>query len=491
MSKYILSIDQGTTSSRAIVFSLDGTTLCQNQSEFPQIYPEPGWVEHDPEVIWDTTLAVIQKCISAIDLNDLVTVGITNQRETTILWDKETGKPIYNAIVWQDRRTADYCKQLTRSGVAEMIQHRTGLVLDPYFSATKICWILDNITGVRQRAAKGEILFGTVDSFLLWRLSKGKCHYTDITNASRTSLYSIEHQCWDDELLDIFSIPRACLPQVKNNTDYFGTIDQSYFGRELPITGMAGDQQAALIGQACFKPGMAKSTYGTGCFLMVNSGPDVIRSKNNLLSTIAYNIDNQICYALEGSIFIAGAVVQWLRDKLGVIKEAKECELVASCLSNNDGVYFVPAFTGLGAPHWDPNARGAILGLTRDTGYEHIVRAALESVCYQTNDLIQAVIHDGVEHLHCLRVDGGMIHNTWLMQMLSDIIQLPIDCAAVKETTALGAAFLAGLGAGVYSSFADIENFWQALCEYKPNLSALEQQELVQGWQHAVEQVKV
>ncbi len=490
-SRCILSIDQGTTSSRAIVFDEAGTRLAMAQREFRQIYPRPGWVEHDPEDIWATTLAVCRHALNEVEGKggEVVAIGITNQRETTLVWDRETGIPVYNAIVWQDRRTADLCARLKAGGHEAEVTSRSGLVIDPYFSATKVSWILDNVAGARERAEKGELAFGTVDSFLLWRLTDGKSHATDATNACRTMLFNIHENAWDDALLNLFRIPRAIMPDVADSAGAFGTTHRDQLGRALPITGIAGDQQAATIGQACFDPGMIKSTYGTGAFVVLNTGDQPVPSNNRLLTTIAYRLDGKSTYAIEGSIFIAGAAVQWLRDELGVIRSAAETEALARSLDGNGGVYLVPAFTGLGAPHWDPDARGGVFGLTRDAGAAHFARAALESVCYQTRDLFEAMAQDGVRPTE-LRVDGGMVANDWMVQFLADILGIPVDRPAVTETTALGAAYLAGLHAGVYASLADLSGHWRRETRFEPAMSGESRERLVAGWTRAVAKVR-
>src|SRR5690625_1928531 len=421
---HILAIDQGTTSSRAIVFDKTGDIIALAQQEFPQIYPASGWVEHDPEAIWASTLAVCREALAKAEQAgaEVVAIGITNQRETALLWERASGKAIHNAIVWQDRRTAEYCADLKARGHEPGITRKTGLILDPYFSATKLAWMLRNVPGAADRAARGELAFGTVDSFLVWRLTKGRVHATDATNASRTLLFNIHQQRWDESLLALFDVPASVLPEVKDSAADYGMTDPEWFGRSLPILGVAGDQQAALVGQACFQPGVVKNTYGTGCFALINTGATAVASKHRLLTTIAYRCKGQAVYALEGSIFVAGAAMQWLRDELGVIQSAADSEPLAASLSSNRGVYFVPAFTGLATPYWDPDARGAIFGLTRDTGIADIVRAALEAVCYQTNDLVTAMVRDSATDPSTLRVDGGMSGNDWLLQYLADII---------------------------------------------------------------------
>ena len=487
-SDLLLAIDQGTTSSRAIAFNREAGIVAVAQEEFPQHYPNAGWVEHDPEDIWRTSLSVARKAFAEAESKGgkVVAIGITNQRETTILWERKTGKPIHNAIVWQDRRTAETCRALREAGLEDDVRARTGLVLDPYFSATKAAWILDHVEGARARAEKGDIAFGTVDCFLIARLTGGRVHATDATNASRTSLYNIRTNEWDRALLDAFRVPAACLPEVRDCAADFGETDAALFGRPVPILGVAGDQQAAAIGQACFSPGAIKSTYGTGCFVLVQTGGEIVESKNNLLSTIAYRLDGKTAYAIEGSIFVAGAAVQWLRDGLKIIKSAKETEALARGLDDNRGVYLVPAFTGLGAPHWAPEARGAIYGLTRATGPAELARAALESVAYQTADLLDAIAKDGVRP-QTLRVDGGMVANDWLMQFLADILDLPVERPKVMETTALGAAFLAGLQAGLYGSTDDVGAIWSRGARFEPKMKASEREALLAGWRRAVE----
>jgi len=489
--RHILAIDQGTTSSRAMIFDGSGHCVALAQQEFKQIYPQDGWVEHDPEEIWQSVLAVCRQVLQQADEAGLeVTgIGITNQRETTLVWDRQTGKPIYNAIVWQDRRTADYCAELKAAGHEEQVAEQTGLLLDSYFSATKLRWILNNVNGARVRAEKGELAFGTVDSFLLWRLTGGGSHATDATNASRTMLFNIHSQEWDKSLLDLFQIPESLLPEVKDCIADFGVTDTNLFGRAIPIGGIAGDQQAAAIGQACLDPGMIKSTYGTGCFVLMNTGDKVIRSQNRLLTTVAYRVDGQTSYAVEGSIFVAGAAIQWIRDGLKLIDSAGEVEGLAQGLDSNRGVYLVPAFTGLGAPHWDPHARGAIFGLTRDTGVAEIVRATLESVGYQTYDLMEAMKRDSETASKTLRVDGGMVANNWFLQFLADLLDVPVERPQVTETTALGAAYLAGVQCGLFESLADVRNHWQRDALFTPRLSHAERSVLLHGWEKAVSRV--
>jgi glycerol kinase len=489
--RHVLAIDQGTTSSRAMIFDEQGQSVASAQQEFRQIFPKDGWVEHDPEDIWQSVLNVCRQTLGqARDAGlEVAGIGITNQRETTLVWDRQTGKPVCNAIVWQDRRTAELCSQLKAAGHEELVAESTGLLLDPYFSATKLAWILDNVTGVRDRAEKGQLAFGTVDCFLLWRLTGGKVHATDATNASRTMLFNIHSQSWDETLLKLFRIPAALLPEVKDCSADFGTTDTSLFGLALPIGGIAGDQQAAAIGQACFEPGMIKSTYGTGCFVLVNTGAKAVRSKNRLLTTVAYRFAGQTSYAIEGSIFIAGAAIQWIRDGIKLIRSAGESEDLAKGLESNRGVYMVPAFTGLGAPHWDPHARGAIFGLTRDTGVAEIVRATLESVGYQTRDLMEAIKRDSAIGSKALRVDGGMVVNDWFLQFLADLLDLPVERPRVIETTALGAAYLAGVQIGLFGSLADVRDHWQRDAIFTPQISPAERAVQLQGWDKAVGRV--
>ncbi len=491
MSKYILSIDQGTTSSRAIIFNEKSEILSVAQQEFTQIFPADGWVEHDPEEIWQSTLAVSRKCIEklGIQASEVAAIGITNQRETTIVWDKLTGEPIHNAIVWQDRRTAEFCTELEARGLGQVVTKKTGLLLDAYFSATKVRWLLDNVDGARARAERGELLFGTVDCFLLWRLTNGQSHKTDASNASRTMLFNIHSQTWDKELLDELSIPEAMLPEVEDCAADFGTVSAEHLGAEIPVGGIAGDQQAALIGQCCFTPGMTKSTYGTGCFVIMNTGEKPVESSNRLLTTVGYRLNGKVSYGLEGSIFVAGAAVQWLRDGIKLISDASETEAIATSHPSSNGVYLVPAFTGLGAPYWDPDARGGILGLTRDSSIEDIVTATLLSVCYQTRDLLEAMAKDGVMPT-ILRVDGGMVANNWVAQGLADLARIPVDRPEVTETTALGVAYLAGLQVGIYDSLEEISSQWLSERAFQPQMAQSESNSLYQGWQEAVARVR-
>ncbi len=487
MSRSLLSIDQGTTSSRAILFDLRGDIHAIRQQEFPQKYPRSGWVEHDPADIWasvQSTCATIMAEEFGAD-DEVVAVGITNQRETTILWDRKTGEPVYNAIVWQDRRTASYCKSLKESSHEPWVTSKTGLLIDPYFSATKIRWILENVPGARQRAERGELAFGTVDSFLLWHLTAGKVHRTDATNASRTLVFNIHTQQWDPDLLQLFGIPESLLPQVMDSADNFGTITNGGDLNGVSVLAVAGDQQAALFGQTCFGVGMAKSTYGTGCFLMLNTGDTALKSEHRLLTTVAYRLNGKPTYALEGSIFVAGAAIQWLRDGLQLISNACDSEPLAEGTPVDHGVYLVPAFTGLGAPYWDPDARGAIFGLTRDTGIKEIVTAGLQSVCYQTKDLQKAMEKDGIRPI-ALRVDGGMVINNWMMQFLADILGASIERPTLVETTALGVAYLAGLQAGVYKSLEELAGLWRCDRKFTPGMAKQDRDRLYSGWIQAV-----
>jgi len=488
---YLLAIDQGTTSSRAILFSAQGEQVGVAQQEFHQHFPEDGWVEHDPEDIWNSSIDVCRAVLAeqGVSASDIAGIGITNQRETTIVWDRHTGEPVYRAIVWQDRRTADFCEELKEEGLEPWFTEKTGLLLDPYFSGTKVKWILDHVDGARERAKKGDLLFGTVDTFLLWRLTGGQSHKTDATNASRTLLFNIHTQSWDEELLARLNIPAEMLPEVEDCSADFGVTESGIFGGSIPVLGIAGDQQAALIGQGCFETGMIKSTYGTGCFVIMNTGSEAITSRNKLLTTVAYRIDGEVTYGLEGSIFIAGAAVQWLRDGLKLIASASESEAIASGHPTSHGVYLVPAFTGLGAPYWDPNARGAILGLTRDSGIGDIVTATLQSVCFQTQDLLSAMQHDGAVPT-ILRVDGGMVENNWVVQHLADILQLPVDRPQVIETTALGVAYLAGLKAGVFSNTGELGKQWRLELRFEPEMASETAHKLYHGWQDAVNRVK-
>ena len=486
--KYILALDQGTTSSRAIVFDKKGSIICSAQKEFKQIYPEAGWVEHDGNEIWSSQAGVAAEAIAqgGINGNNLAAIGITNQRETTLIWDRKTGKPVYNAIVWQDRRTSDYCDRLKKDGHAEMFQEKTGLILDSYFSATKVKWILDNVEGVRERAEKGELAFGTMDSWLVWNFTRGELHITDVTNASRTMMYNIHSGEWDKEILDLLDIPESLLPDVKASSEVYGRTKTTIFASKVPIAGIAGDQQAALFGQRCIEPGMLKNTYGTGCFMVMNTGDKPIKSENNLLTTIAWEIDGETTYALEGSIFIAGAVVQWLRDELHLIQQSAMVEALAETVDDNDGVYVVPAFAGLGAPHWNQHARGTIVGLTRGSNSGHIARASLEGIAYQTMDVINAMKADSGIDIKELRVDGGATKNNLLMQFQSDILQTPVIRPKILETTALGAAYLAGLAVGYWKDHDEINKQWQEDNRFSPQMSEPDANELITGWNRAL-----
>jgi glycerol kinase len=489
MSGYVLAIDQGTTSSRAIVFDSQFAIKGVGQQEFEQHFPRSGWVEHEPKDLWHTTVDTIRLALADAGLSaqDIAAIGITNQRETVVVWDRETGEPIHRAIVWQDRRTADLCANLKADNVEPMVTERTGLLLDPYFSGTKLAWILDNVDGARTRAEAGRLAFGTVDSFLIWHLTGGRRHVTDATNASRTLLYNIRDGVWDRDILKLLNIPESLLPEVLDSAAEFGTTESALFGAAIPILGAAGDQQAATVGQACFEPGMLKSTYGTGCFALLNIGATPVMSKNRLLTTIAYQLDGAPTYALEGSIFVAGAAIQWLRDALGVIERADQSARMADEADPEQQVYLVPAFTGLGAPHWDPAARGTLFGLTRGTGPKELARAALDSVCFQTADLIDAMHADWSDAADVvLRVDGGMVSNDWMMQRLTDILAAPVDRPMVLETTALGAAWLAGQKAGVWPARAGFAEQWNRDRRFEPRLADGTRKTLLDGWQDAV-----
>ena len=488
MKQYILALDQGTSSSRAIVFDEKGTTCAVAQKEFRQIFPKSGWVEHDPHEIWSSQASVIAEAITTLDINGLniAGIGITNQRETTIVWDSETEEPIYNAIVWQDRRTSDYCDELKKQGLTDMIRQKTGLIIDAYFSATKIKWILDNVAGARKRAEKGKLMFGTVDTWLIWRLTRGEVHVTDVSNASRTMLFNINTLDWDQELLDLFGIPRSMMPEVKSSSEVYGHTKTTIFAHKVPISGIAGDQQAALFGQMCTEPGMVKNTYGTGCFLLMNSGEKPILSKNNLITTIAWKIGDKVNYALEGSIFVGGSVVQWLRDGLHVINSSSEVEALASQVPDTGGVYFVPALTGLGAPWWDQYARGTIIGISRGTTTAHIARAALEGIAYQTLDITAAMSLDAGIPLKELKVDGGASRNNLLMQFQADILGTRVIRPKVVETTAMGAAYLAGLAVGYWSSIDEIRKQWQIDRVFEPSWEEEKVLQAKEGWRDAV-----
>ncbi len=489
---YILSLDQGTTSSRAILFNHEGKIVSVAQKEFKQIFPKPGWVEHDPGEIWSSQVSVAAEAVSkaSITAAGVAAIGITNQRETTIVWNRKTGKPVYNAIVWQDRRTAEICKKLKEDGHTGNFRKKTGLVLDPYFSGTKVKWILDNVDGARKLAENGDLLFGTVDSWLVWKLTEGEVHITDVTNASRTLLYNINELKWDDELLEILDIPKSMMPEVKSSSEVYGHSGPEMFARKIPISGIAGDQQAALFGQVCSNPGMAKNTYGTGCFMLMQTGETPIESKNNLLTTIAWQLNGKTYYALEGSIFIGGAVVQWLRDGLGLINKSEEIEQLAGKVKDTDGVYMVPAFSGLGAPHWDPFARGLIIGITRGTESAHIARAALDSIAYQSTDLLRAMESDSGISLKELRVDGGASVNNLLMQFQADLLGVPVIRPTITETTALGAAYLAGLAIDFWDDISTISDKWEVDKRFEPGMKTEKKKELLGGWNKAVERAK-
>jgi glycerol kinase len=488
--KYILALDQGTTSSRAILFNHNGGIVATAQKEFPQLFPKPGWVEHDAQEIWATQAGVASEVLHKAHATaaDVAAIGITNQRETAVVWDRKTGKPICNAIVWQDRRTASICDKLRAQKLDKLIQRKTGLVVDAYFSATKIQWMLQNVKGAKARAAKGELAFGTIDSWLLWNLTGGKVHATDVSNASRTMLYDIRKGCWDDELLKIFGVPRSMLPEVKDSSGVFG--ETSLLGGSIPIAGIAGDQQSALFGQICTKPGMVKNTYGTGCFMLMNTGAKPITSKNKLLTTVAWRINGHTEYALEGSVFIAGAAIQWLRDGLGIIRQSADVEALAASVPDTGGVYLVPAFAGLGAPHWDAYARGTLVGMTRGTTAAHIARAALEGIALQVMDILKAMEADAGIKLKELRVDGGASVNNLLMQLQCDLLGVPVVRPKVNETTALGAACLAGLAVGYWKNLADIAKHWQVDRKFKPAMKAAARAKITQGWNRALGRAK-
>ena len=492
MKKFIISIDAGTTSNRSILFDLKGKPIFSSQKEFTQYFPKNGWVEHDPEEIWKTTIKTLKEVLKKAKKlrGEVLTIGITNQRETTVLWDKKTGKTIYKAIVWQDRRTEDYCKKLRKQNKDTSIFNKTGLLIDPYFSGTKIKWILDNIPKAKQLMSKNRLLFGTIDTFLIWRLTKGKVHATDATNASRTMIYNISSNKWDDGILKLLRIDKNILPEVKDCADDYGYTHSSITGKSIPINGVVGDQQAATIGQCCFEPGSLKSTYGTGAFVLLNTGNKKIYSKNRLLTTIAYRINGKTTYAMEGSIFIAGAGVQWLRDRMKFFKKASETEKLVKSLKDNNNIYLVPAFTGLGAPHWDANARGVLTGITRDTGPKEIVRATIEAVAYQTYDLFEAMKHDGLRP-KIVKVDGGMVMNNWFSQFLSDIVNVKVLRPKVQETTAVGAAFMAGLQIGVYKSLKDISKIWHLDKKFSPKMKNNNRTRLLKGWSKAIKRTLI
>lgn len=488
MSSLILAIDQGTTSSRAMVFTPEGKVVAQAQQEFSQSFPADGWVEHDPMEIWEVTSAVCRQALAQLKPGTAVAgIGITNQRETAVVWDRRTGEPVYAAIVWQDRRTADHCRQLVSDGHEPLLTAKTGLLSDSYFSATKIAWILDHVQDARARAAHGELAFGTIDSWLIWKFTGGQVHATDASNASRTMLFNIHEQQWDRELLNLFDIPLAMMPEVHDNAADYGVAVEGLEGWRIPIGGVAGDQQAAMVGQACFRPGMIKSTYGTGCFALMQLGGAPTVSRNRLLTTVAYRLNGQTSYALEGAIFVAGAAVQWLRDKLGIIRHAADTEGLARSLDSNRGVYLVPAFTGMGAPWWNPDARALVCGLTRNSGRAEIARAALEAVCYQTHDLLHAMADDAGKRPATLRVDGGMTVNEWLLQALADIVDVTVERPAMVETSALGAARLAGLQLGIFKSLDEIADSWSMNRRCQPRLSAQQRQSQLDGWRKAVQ----
>ncbi|MDM5192413.1 glycerol kinase GlpK [Bacillus hominis] len=493
MKKYILSLDQGTTSSRAILFNKKGEIVHSAQKEFTQHFPKPGWVEHNAQEIWGSILAVIATCLSEADVKpeQIAGIGITNQRETAVVWDKETGKPIYNAIVWQSRQTVEICDELKEKGYSEMVREKTGLLIDAYFSGTKVKWILDNVEGAREKAENGELLFGTIDTWLVWKLSGGKAHVTDYSNASRTLMFNIHDLQWDDELLDMLTVPKSMLPEVRQSSEIYGeTVDYHFFGQNIPIAGVAGDQQAALFGQACFGEGMAKNTYGTGCFMLMNTGEKAVASEHGLLTTIAWGLDGKVNYALEGSIFVAGSAIQWLRDGMRMFKDASESEVYASRVASTEGVYVVPAFVGLGTPYWDSEVRGAMFGVTRGTTKEHFIRATLESLAYQTKDVLCAMEADSGIELNTLRVDGGAVKNNFLMQFQSDMLDVPVERPVINETTALGAAYLAGLAVGYWKNQDEIKEQWHMDKRFTPAMEAETSEELYAGWKKAIEATK-
>ncbi len=487
--KFMMALDQGTTSSRAILFDKKGDIFHTTQQEFPQYFPQSGWVEHNPEQIWSSVLSCIASVLSEKNLSadQIAGIGITNQRETTVVWDKHTGKPIYNAIVWQSRQTADICEELRAQGLNDTFRDKTGLLIDAYFSGTKVKWILDNVEGAREKAENGDLLFGTIDTWIIWKLTKGEVHVTDYSNASRTLMFNIYDLKWDEELLDILGVPASMLPEVRSSSEVYGYTDaDQFFGQAIAIAGIAGDQQAALFGQACFEQGMVKNTYGTGCFMLMNTGETAVKSEHGLLTTIAWGLDGKVTYALEGSIFVAGSAIQWLRDGLRMFRKAEESEAYAARVTSSDGVYVVPAFVGLGTPYWDSDVRGAVFGLTRGTEKEHFIRATLESLAYQTRDVLSAMEADSNIPLHTLRVDGGAVKNNFLMQFQSDILNVPVDRPVVNETTALGAAYLAGLAVGYWGSLEDISNYWNLDNKFEPVMSEQEREDLYAGWGKAV-----
>ena len=487
--KFIMALDQGTTSSRAILFDKKGNIFHSAQQEFPQYFPQSGWVEHNPEQIWSSVLSCIATVLSEKNLraDQIAGIGITNQRETTVVWDKHTGKPIYNAIVWQSRQTADICEELKGRGLNDTFRDKTGLLIDAYFSGTKVKWILDNVEGAREKAENGDLLFGTIDTWIIWKLTKGNVHVTDYSNASRTLMFNIYDLKWDEELLDILGVPASMLPEVRPSSEVYGVTDaDQFFGQEIAIAGIAGDQQAALFGQACFEQGMVKNTYGTGCFMLMNTGETAVKSEHGLLTTIAWGLDGKVTYALEGSIFVAGSAIQWLRDGLRMFRKAEESEAYAARITSSEGVYVVPAFVGLGTPYWDSEVRGAVFGLTRGTEKEHFIRATLESLAYQTRDVLSAMEADSNIPSNTLRVDGGAVKNNFLMQFQSDLLNVPVDRPVVNETTALGAAYLAGLAVGYWESLEDISNYWNLDRKFEPVMSEQEREDLYTGWGKAV-----
>ncbi|MEH7462264.1 glycerol kinase GlpK [Bacillus thuringiensis] len=493
MEKFILSLDQGTTSSRAILFNKEGKIVHVAQKEFTQHFSKPGWVEHSPQEIWGSILAVIATCLSEAEVKpeQIASIGITNQRETTVVWEKETGKPVYNAIVWQSRQTAEICDELKEKGYSDMVREKTGLLIDAYFSGTKVKWILDNVEGAREKAERGELLFGTIDTWLVWKLSGGNVHVTDYSNASRTLMYNIHELKWDEELLDMLTVPASMLPEVRPSSEVYGhTVDYHFFGQNVPIAGVAGDQQAALFGQACFGEGMAKNTYGTGCFMLMNTGEKAVASEHGLLTTIAWGLNGKVEYALEGSIFVAGSAIQWLRDGLRMFQDASDSEAYAARVESTEGVYVVPAFVGLGTPYWDSEVRGAVFGLTRGTTKEHFVRATLESLAYQTKDVLCAMEADSGIELKTLRVDGGAVKNNFLMQFQGDILGVPVERPEVNETTALGAAYLAGLAVGYWKDQEEIAAQWNMDKSFAPAMEAGTSEELYAGWKKAIEATK-
>ncbi|WP_242142098.1 MULTISPECIES: glycerol kinase GlpK [unclassified Bacillus cereus group] len=493
METYILSLDQGTTSSRAILFNKKGEIVHSAQKEFTQYFPKPGWVEHNAQEIWGSILAVIATCLSEADVKpeQIAGIGITNQRETAVVWEKATGKPVYNAIVWQSRQTAEICEELKEKGYSDMVREKTGLLIDAYFSGTKVKWILDNVEGAREQAERGELLFGTIDTWLVWKLSGGKAHVTDYSNASRTLMFNIHDLQWDDELLEMLTVPKSMLPEVRPSSEVYGhTVDYHFFSQSVPIAGVAGDQQAALFGQACFGEGMAKNTYGTGCFMLMNTGEKAVNSNHGLLTTIAWGLDGKVNYALEGSIFVAGSAIQWLRDGMRMVHDASESEEYASRVESTDGVYVVPAFVGLGTPYWDSEVRGAVFGVTRGTTKEHFIRATLESLAYQTRDVLCAMEADSGIKLKTLRVDGGAVKNNFLMQFQSDVLQVPVERPMISETTALGAAYLAGLAVGYWESQEEIKAQWDMDRSFTPEMEMERSEELYAGWKKAIEATK-